>query len=248
MDIEFLNSYFDKIYVITLPDQEARQENIKNILGGLKYEFFFGADKRQFSIEELERNNIYDHFSAKNNNRYNKPMTIAQVCCAWSHKMVYQEILQGNFERTLILEDDVEPSNAACYAANVFHELPSGWEILYLDYNKNEYPKKIKQRWYHLQRRLGKLKWGSQIINNLYPVNFSRHLSKAGYHDYADAYAITNRAAQKLISLQTPISFPADHLLSYASASTQIHAFISRPKLFYQLSQGVHRRMSSLVE
>ena len=57
-DVEFffnlLNKFFDHVYVVTLARATDRHEHIRKELNGLKYEFFFGKDKHQFSVEELK--------------------------------------------------------------------------------------------------------------------------------------------------------------------------------------------------
>ena len=247
-DFDALNNYFDKIFVITLERSANRQAHINKVLHGLNYQFFFGADKNNFSIKELEEKNIYNEVLAVKHHRYNKPMNAGQIGCALSHKHIYEEILKEGYERTLILEDDVEPAEASIQLfPEIINELPADWELLYFDYVKNEENKHIKKIWYHLQKITGGLKWDHTIINNLYPKHFTKRLSVAGFHDYTDAYAITLAGAKKLQQLQSPLSYVADNLLAVASASKKIKAFISHPKIFQQLSQGESTSFDSLL-
>ncbi len=248
MDFTSLNNYFDKIVVITLQRSANRQAHIKKALDGLRYEFFWGADKNDFTIDDLVEKNIYDETLAEKHHRYGIPMNPGQVGCALSHKNIYEDIVRNNYQRTLILEDDVAliESSLRSFPA-IITELPQDWELLYLDYNKNEKNQLLKKYWYHLQRFAGGLKWDHTIINNLYPRHFSQHLSFAGFHDYTDAYAISLPGAKKLLELQSPVSYVADNLLAIASASKKVKAFISHPKLFQQLSQGDATSFDSLL-
>ncbi len=248
MNFEQFNNFFDKIFVITLERSANRQAHITKALEGLDYEFFLGADKNDFSIKDLKEKNIYNEALAVKHHRYSKPMNAGQIGCALSHKNIYEEIINKGYTKTLILEDDVK---AVTESINIFSEiikeLPGNWELLYFDYSKNEDPQQLKKYWYHLQKITGGLKWDYTIINNLYPKHFSKYLSVAGFHDYTDAYAVTLSGAKKLLELQSPVSYVADNLLAVAAASKRLNAFISRPKLFQQLSQGESTTFDSLL-
>ena len=248
MDFTAFNNFFDKIFVVTLKRSVKRQAHIQKALQGLRYEFFWGADKNDLIIDDLKAKNIYNDAMAVKHHRYNKPMNPGQVGCALSHRNIYDEIVQHNYQRTLILEDDAEPvENSIRLFPEMIRELPAGWELLYLDYSKNEKNQSLKKYWYHIQRFAGGLKWDHNIINNLYPKQFSHHLSIAGFHDYTDAYAVSLEGAKKLLELQSPVSYVADNLLAIASASKKVNAFITRPKLFQQLSQGETSSFESLL-
>lgn len=243
-----LNIYFDKIFVVTLARSGNRQAHINKALAGLRYEFFWGADKNQLSIQELTEKNIYNEALAVAHHRYNKPMNHGQIGCALSHKNIYAEIIDKGYARTLILEDDVEPiAEAIALFPEISGEAPKDWEMLYLDYSKNENNNVFKKYWYHLQRLGGGLKWDHTIIDHLYPKQLSPHLSTAGFHDYTDAYAVTLSGAKKLYNLQSPVSYVADNLLAIAATSKKVNALIIRPKLFRQLSQGDSTTFDSLL-
>jgi glycosyl transferase family 25 len=236
-----LNDFFDHIYVITLQRATDRQQKIREQLHGLNYSFFFGADKNDFSIEELLRQGIYDETKAKEIHRYHKPMTGGQIGCSWSHRLVYEDVVKNNFQRVLILEDDVKSDPGISSFTNIMEELPAAWELVYFDYHKNvdhSIATKLKQRVYHIQKIFGGLSWSHETISNLYATPFSPHLKKAGYHMYTSAYAISNSAAAKLLQMQTPIAYIADDLLAHAITNNVIKGFISVPKLFQQESQS----------
>ena len=175
-------------------------------------------------------------------------MQSGQLGCAIGHRMIYEDILQQGFQRVLILEDDVEPSpKIDQFMAAVIQELPDNWDLLYLDYDKHLQLRPVKQAWYHVQHALGLLKWSHTMIRNLYPRPFSAHLSRAGFHDYTSAYAISAHGARQLLQLQTPLSYVADNLLATAVTSETIQGFISRPRLFVQRSQGAEASEASMV-
>ena len=57
---QFLNQYYDKVYVLSIESASARRELFAQRFKGLDYTFFFGADKNKFSIEEAQANNIFN--------------------------------------------------------------------------------------------------------------------------------------------------------------------------------------------
>ena len=247
-----LNSFFDHIYVITLQRAINRQQQIKMDLNGLNYTFFFGADKNDFNMETLKETGVYNEAFAIKNHRYKKPMRDGQLGCSWSHRMVYEDMLAKGYTKVLILEDDVKLNTDFLHIfPTAMAELPADWELLYLDYAKNENRnifKRTRQFWYHVQRFFGALNRTHKTIRNLYPRPFSEHTKLAGYHDYTDAYAISSQAAGKLLKLQTPIQFVADNLLAHACTNELVKGFIISPKIFSQHSQSTNPKDSFVNE
>lgn len=242
-----LNNYFDHIYVLTLKRATDRQQQVSKDLEGLRYEFFWGSDKLELDIAAMEANHTYSEVKAKQFHRYNKGMSAGQIGCSLSHKRIYEDVLRNNYQRVLILEDDVHPVNVEHMAA-VLEVFPVDWQLVMLDYYKNEEPKWLKQQWYHIQHLIGKLKWSHTMIRNLYPRPVNPHIQTAGYHEFTDAYCITPAAAQVLLELQTPLCFIADSLLPYAITNNMIKGYVSVPKLFAQTSTGEGRSIVSFVE
>ncbi|MCX6210162.1 MAG: glycosyltransferase family 25 protein [Bacteroidetes bacterium] len=191
-------------------------------------------------------------FKAIQNNRYNKAMKLGEIACSIGHKMIYEDILENGFDRVLILEDDVVMNKKGIEVfLEIINETNSNWDVLYFDYLKNDERKLIhilKQFFYHIQKQIGLLKWSHKTISNLFAKSHSKHLKKAGYHDFASAYAINNKTAALLIKLQTPISFPADHILPYAITNELITGYITIPKIFEQTSQYNKTTIGSYVE
>ena len=241
MDFSILNNFFDHIYVITLERAKDRHEQIVKCLDGLEYKFFYGADKKDFSIEELIKTGVYDEKKAIGIHRYNKPMNTGQIGCSWSHRKVYEDMVMNNYQKVLVLEDDVLPNMEGFDSLEkMLSQLPQNWELLYFDYHKNlerNLQGLLKQKLYHLQKILGKIKWSHQTIRNLYANRYSENLSHAGFHDFTSAYAITLPAAKKLIKEQTPIAFIADNLLAHVCSNKILNGFITVPKVFVQESQ-----------
>ncbi len=231
-----LNEYYDHIYVLSVKTAEERRKLFAERFNGLNYTFYYGADKNEFTIPELVDRGIYDEILTKKHHRYSKSMLPGEIACAWSHKMMYQDMLDKGYDRVLIFEDDAVPDpKILTEIPDILNEVPAYAELLFWGWNKNgedNLQTTIKKNIYHLQHTLGLLKWNHTIINNLYARTFSAHLKKAGFHDYTYAYAITATGARKLLALQQPIQYVADNLLSIASARNLLQAFITFPPVF----------------
>lgn len=244
---DIFNNYFDHIYIITLKRATERQAQIAKDLAGLRYAFFWGSDKLELDIPAMAAAHEYDETKAKQLHRYGKSMSPGQIGCALSHKRIYKDMLQKGYQRVLILEDDVHPINME-QAAAVMDALPNDWQLLLLDYYRNEKPNWFKQQWYHVQHAMGQLKWNHTMIRNLYPRPVNKYIQTAGYHEFADAYCLTPAAAKVLLDLQTPVAFIADVVVPYAITNQLLKGYISRPKLFAQSSTGTQKVIASFID
>jgi glycosyl transferase family 25 len=244
-----LNSFFDKIYVLTIPSAKERQQEFARTMNGLKFHFFYGIEKQNLDHADLQQTGVYDDELAKEKQRYEKSMTIGEIACAIGHRKIYEDIVANNVKKALIFEDDVFPLRENIqFIPQILASLPTDWNVLFFDYDKNEKKVPLKQTVYHVQHFLGFLKWNHTVIKNLFPRGVNEYWKTAGYHDFADAYAITNEAARKLVELQTPLSVVADNLLANAVTKEYLKGYISVPKLFAQRSAGQFRSIDTLVE
>lgn len=236
--IQFLNSYFDKIFVVSVPRFTERHKKVQQHLEGLSFDFFWGADKLQLDFELVKSDGTYDEKMAKQLQRQGKELNHGEVACSLSHRMVYEEMIKQNWKKILILEDDVLPLyDDLALLPDALKELPPNWELVYLGYLKHETVTpslKRKQFFYKIISSLGLMKWNRKMVNNFLPVPYSRHLKKAGFHDCTHAYAITTEAAKKLLAAQTPVVYRADDLLSSTIMKGELKAFVTVPKFFDQ--------------
>jgi len=243
-----LNQYYDKIYVLSLPRLTERMEHIKKTLRGLNFEFFFGIDKQHFSLDELKKQGVYKTEQYQRFYKKPKEISLGMLCCSLGHLKIYETIVEKNYQKTLVLEDDALPIlESLDFFSRIIRELPAEWEILYLGCEKNEgrgIRQKFKQVIYMAFPFHSQLKLTRQIFSNYYPVNISQHIAKAGFHDCTHAYGITLEGAKKLIKEQKPVRFHPDNLLSYMAGTGQLKAYVARPKLFNQLTAFVHKQDS----
>ncbi len=234
----FLQQYFDRIFVVSVPRFTDRHSSVQQHLEGLHFDFFWGADKLALNAATLGQEGIYDEQRAISLHRHGKPLNLGEVACSLSHRMVYEEMIKNNWSRVLILEDDVLPLyDQLEQLPAALRELPPDWELVYLGYLKHEKVTaglKIKQFFYRIRAALGLMKWNVTMVNNLLPRKISPHLKKAGFHDCTHAYAVTLEAAKKLAAAQKPVVYRADDLLSYHIMRGDIKGFVTDPKFFDQ--------------
>lgn len=238
LTIQFLQRYFDKIYVITIKRAVERQQQVKHQLDGLTFEFFYGVDKQNLGMDIIDTNK--KHYTSKTRLFYrkNRRMMPGELACSLSHRNVYNDIIENGYRRVLIFEDDVVPLiKNLSLLPEVFNELPEDWDLVYLGYTKHETitsTLRFRQWYYKIISAVRLTKWNHTMISHLLPVPFSLHLKKAGFHDCTHAYAVTASSAHQLMSLQTPVAFNSDNLLSYAVLNGHLKAFVTEPKFFDQ--------------
>ena len=231
-----MNTYFDRIIVVSVPRFTDRHKRVAENLEGLQYDFFWGADKMDLDGEMLTNN--YNEVKAKKLQRQGKALNFGEIACALTHRMVYEETIKKGWNKVLILEDDVVPLyDQLDLLKESLNELPANWELVYLGYLKHETVTpalKRKRFFYQVLSLLGLMKWSFKMVSNLLPKVYSRHLKKAGFHDCTHAYGITLQGAKKLLAAQSPVVYRADDLLSATIMKGELNAFITEPKYFDQ--------------
>lgn len=231
-----LNEFYDKIYVLSVLSAKQRREKFEERFKGLNYDFFYGADKSLFTIKQIEKDQIFSEQKTREHHRFSKTMKHGEIACSWSHRLIYEDMLNNNYHRVLIFEDDAVPNPGALQSIpSILDELPPDWELLMWGWDKNGQPPfgaVLKKLFYHLKHKTGNLKWDHQTIRNLYAKPFSAHLKIAGFHDFTYAYAVSRSGAEKLIQMQTPIQYIADNLLAHAATKKILKSFITWPRVF----------------
>ena len=237
---EKLNDYFDKIYILSLPSLPERIEYINRVCVGLDFEFFWGVDKKNSSIEDLKNQNLYSEERYNSLYRKRENINLGMLCCSLGHLNIYQEIVRKGYQRTLILEDDVIPvfENLKKFET-IIEELPVNWELLYLGYEKNDiygWKALLKKFLYKFSPPYTDIKLNKKIFSNYYPTPVNDNIAIAGFHDCTHAYGVTIAGAKKIIEMQTPVAFNPDNLLAYMISSKLLDGYICRNRLFNQLT------------
>lgn len=235
---DYLQRYFDKILIVSVPRFTDRHERIKQSLKGLTFEFFWGADKLKLDYDKAKSDGTYDEQRAQKLQRQGKALNLGEIACSLSHRNLYAAMIENNWQKVLILEDDVLPIDENLMKLQTaMEELPENWELVYLGYLKHEKITaglKFKQFVYKIGSALGLMTWTYKMVSNLLPKTYSKHLKKAGFHDCTHAYAVTIQGAQKLLELQTPVVYRADDLLSTTIMKGELNAYVTEPKFFDQ--------------
>lgn len=93
-----INQYFDKIYVLNLHRRKDRMTDVNDRLNrfGIKYERFGATDGNVMLPIWNSFYNKNQHFTSPN-----------YLACAISHLSIYRDAVQNNYNRILIIEDDV---------------------------------------------------------------------------------------------------------------------------------------------
>ncbi|GAA0856174.1 glycosyltransferase family 25 protein [Aliiglaciecola litoralis] len=236
---ESLNTFFDHVYVLTLDDATDRQENIKQVLEGLNWSFFKATDKRNLKPETFEQDNIYDDTLHKNTKRTTRSMKTGEVACSLSHVRMYQDMLDNNYKRILILEDDVLPEYDELKNFNaIIKELPDNWEVLMMGYYGEKPPTfkyRLQQSVYRLFHHLHLFNWHKvpmKWIDEICLSDYSPNLYEIGKVLGTHAYAINQSAAKKFIEYQTPVILQADRIFNYYKSENELHAFALKKTMF----------------
>lgn len=234
-----LNAFFDHIYVLTLDRATERQENIKKELEGLNWSFFQATDKLNLSMDALIAEGIYDDVLHRNTKRTHRSMNLGEVACSLSHVRMYQHMLDNNFKRVLILEDDVLPQHENLKGFdNLVAQLPEDWELLMLGYYGHKLPTsfyRLQQQLYFAFHKLHLFNWhqvSEQWIKNICMKDFSPDLFQIGKVLGTHAYAITDTVARKFIDFQNPVHLQADRIFNYYMADKPLKAFAPKDTLF----------------
>lgn len=233
-----LQQYFDKVLVLTVPRFKDRQEKVKERLKGIDFEFFYGTDKNELDDSFISDNYLFDKNNTLAVRQYFPSLNKGEIACSLSHRNIYQAIVDNNWKRVLVFEDDVVPDfEKLPMIADAINELPQDWELFYLGYLKNDHVtigKRLKQFWYRIMGQFGLSRIPVSMIKRTLPQKFSPSLLKAGFHDCTHAYAISEAGAKKMIVAQTPVKYRADNLLTALILKGELNAFISKSYLFNQ--------------
>lgn len=233
-----LNQYFDQILVVSVPRFTDRHERVKKNLVGLPFDFFWGSDKLKLDYDTSKTDGTYDETKAQELQRQGKALNLGEIACSLSHRMLYEKMIENNWQKVLVLEDDIVPLVESLWQLpEAISELPANWDLVYFGYLKHEKVStglKLKQFFYKIISSVGLMAWSYKMVSNLLPKPYSKHLKKAGFHDCTHAYAVSLNGAKILASKQTPVVYRADDLLSATIMKGQLNAFVTEPKFFDQ--------------
>lgn len=249
--VEILNSYFDKILLLTIERNLYRLNDINKNFNGLNFEVFIGVDGSKLNVAALQQQgeiatNIHEIYKQANVDYLNLAVGSLlnnQIAVALSHKKMYQYIAENKFAKVLILEDDTIPVEKNLhYLAETLKQVPADCELLFLGHIfNNDFSFLGKLRYYHLVNVLYRLGIKTKAVlrkKKSYPQDYSSLLKKQGGHIGTHAYALFGQGAAKLLDIQTPLTHGASDLLTMdAVANHRIQAYTCKYPFFEQNQQ-----------
>lgn len=235
-----LKNHHDKVYVVTYPSADERHRNAVTQLGEGNFEFIFGLNKDDTSIEELTRQGIYDEDRARNADPKDRAMTLGHICCSIGHRLAYQRMISDGCERALIFEDDVLvlPVDEG-YIETALLNIPHDAEVIQWGWSGGRFRPpfgQLQQAIFHVKHVLGLYKFNHTMIRNTYMRPYNEYFHVASVNFLTHAYTVTRSAAEKLIELNTPIHLNSDHALIHAALSGITKSYVSATRLFEQRS------------
>lgn len=239
-----LNDFFDKIYVITLKRSKARHSSIESILKGLNYDIFWAVDGMKLDRDQLEKEGVYNSEQARQAKIEMKTeprdMTMGAIGCALSHIGIMKEVLDNDYQRVLILEDDISVNEESVDTLiKALSELPPDWELFYLGYlynnNSMSFSSYMRQYVaYPILKLLGYERYDPYLFRCKFPRHYSRHLDRSGFHYGCHAYGVTNEGARKLVESQKPIVREVDIEYGLLCQHEELKAFNVKQRVFGQ--------------
>lgn len=178
--------FFDKIYYINLERRPDRNEHMKKQISKQDLqnitERIDAVDGNKLSESEIEK-----HVTKYGMKRLKDPkkhfgvdLTMGGVGCALSHKKAWKNIVQNKYDRTLILEDDVDiPDDFVAKYNKIVPHIPKDFDIIFIGYHptSDEYlyrDKKHKllrtKKVYGLYAYIVSSK-GAKKLLNLFPID-----------------------------------------------------------------------------
>jgi len=117
--METINTYYDNIYCVNLNKRH---------------------DKWELCLAEFDKHNItnVERLSAVDGKlteivASNKDLWPGEVGCILSHLKILKDIVKNGYERTLVLEDDIEfKEDANTLFSEYIKQVPEDWDLLYL--------------------------------------------------------------------------------------------------------------------
>jgi len=247
-NIALLNNYYDKIYLVIIERNiPERLDKINESLKGLNFELFKGVDGRL--ISDVELNQIYDfeksmfYMDKVSQFRYDKSdkngLCVGNIGCSKSHLNIYKDMIQNDYKRILVLEDDARFNFGTInQIPEILKQMPLDTDLFYWGY-----------RWYDCESILSRVKRkylipikqllsGKNVQKYIsenrikYPTKQTKQIWNAGYHAGTHAYAITQDTAKKIIQLNDPVIYAADMALAHLVKNKSVKAYIAVPKIF----------------
>jgi glycosyl transferase family 25 len=240
--MNILNTFFDKILVIALKEDEERVQSIKENLKDFDFEFLWGVNMKHLFANVTSNKEIPEQFFHEHNVNRNEVLHWSKggIGCGISHRNAIKYVVDNKLQKALILEDDVffdNDLNASFEKA--IPNIPKDWELLYLGY---DYPTRFHKDYFRIAGPyVAKFKTinvlgmeASDKSKNFFPKKVNHYIDRAGVYMGGHAYALTLEGATKLLHENTPIKHYSDPLLMHMIYHNKIKAYNLRKPLIFQ--------------
>jgi GR25 family glycosyltransferase involved in LPS biosynthesis len=235
-----LLDHVDNVVVVTLAAARERHDDVRQLLRAhsLPFEFHYGFDGRDKTVESLAAHGIYDRVGRATLGRVD--LTAPEIGCAVSHREVAQKLLESRDKRVLVIEDDVTTlASGLAHFSETMREMPGGWNLAYLAYSPMNLTTPIGVRlklvsYYPIAYFFGSERHDPYSIRRIYRRKLNSRWMRAGWFNGALAYAIDRKAAEEIVRLQSPVRFESDIALGHLVRFTKLDAICAAFPLFDQ--------------
>lgn len=169
----------------------------------------------------------------------NRDLTEGELGCLYSHKKVWQLVIEEDIKECLILEDDVDFAISEDQFKKYHSTAPQPFDLIYYGFRGFTSPppryKLHLYTWYPIKYLFG---FGHKGIKyhqlwSLYARPKDDKFDFAGAHHGSHAYLITKDAANKLIKYTKDNHEPVDLLIGMFAIKKDIKAYKSKSQLFW---------------
>jgi GR25 family glycosyltransferase involved in LPS biosynthesis len=163
----YLNIFFDKIYLINLDRRKDRFNNINIHLNkrNILYKKITAIDYKDLDIKCK---------------KYHKRFTIKEDACLLSHLKIIKEAKELGYKKILILEDDILFHKELNKYVNTLDKIPKNWNLIYLGCGQRNGANDVfkKKPFYLANKSRGTYAYG--VNENIY--NYLIKILNKGFH------------------------------------------------------------------
>lgn len=201
-----------KVYIINLKKDIEKKEYMLDLVKKYfsNYSIFEAVYGKELSTEYT--NNLLDF--TKMQKYLKRNLTAGEVGCSLSHIKIYEDMINNDTEKALILEDDISFDNNLLEIINNIEKLDLNWDIILLGHHT------------YFSRDVDTLTsfWSKKHkLSNLYNL---RRPSELGYGTYG--YLISRNGAIKLVNELEKFYKPIDH---YTGNDNYTNLYIITPSI-----------------
>lgn len=244
-----------KIYVVNMDSRTDRWAHVSKQLDnlGLKYERLSATVGKELSIEQQKLFNKRKFLLEQK-----KPVVLGEIGCAYSHRRIWQNIIDNDIDYALVLEDDVNLdvklldflANEKNYnefdMLNISSNEPyklQGIEEVKLDENREA----LRPGFFESKNKWKEMEWRRKWrVYRIKEVMDSMYLCEC---DPAPAltsgYIISKKGAKNLLATSEEMFYPVDYTWRLSSGML-VEGFLSQPLVVQALNEtDIHGRSNN---